>query len=131
MLLLSPEISAPGMAQHRIVPRAGTALSAAHPKYIGCWSDGSYGVLFVTAKKIKFGARGKWVRYADVTKNPDGKVYLLRLFNPGEFNFLSNVVSLSVDGERMQMTLYDSLEGFSKGNKRGWDTWYKDTCSAR
>ena len=131
LLLLSVGIGAPCFAERRNSPRSGKARANARPAYIGCWSDASYGVLHITARRIKFGDRGKWVRYADVSRNPDGKVYLLRLFNPGEFNFLSNVVSLSVDGERMWMNLYESLEDFSKGKKVGWDTWHRDKCSAR
>lgn len=131
VILLLFVVSVLCMAQHRRSSRVGNIRSTASPKYIGCWSDGSHGVLFVTAHTIKFGDRGKWVKYVDVTENPDGKLYLLRLFNLGDFNFLSNVVSLSLDEEKMQMTLYDSLKDFSRGKNSGWDTWYKDKCRIR
>ena len=109
-------------AQQSRLSSSQKSNSATTPNYFGCWSDGSGSFLFVRRQKIKYGQRGKWVKYADITETPDGKSYLLKLFNPGQFNFLSNIITLSRDGEKMQMTLYKSLTDYSKDKRLGWDT---------
>ena len=121
--------SMPCPAQHRQVARRGTARALpAH--FLGCWSDASGDTLSVAAGRIKYG-RGRWVRYAVLPVRPDDNLHLLRLFSPGEFNFLSNIISLSLEGEEMRMILYESLEHYSQGKKLGWATWHNDRCGAR
>jgi hypothetical protein len=127
-MLLGCGALTPHWAQRR--PARTDRVRASARPYVGCWSDASGDYLFVTAGKIKYG-RGRWVRYAELPERPGGKGYLLRLFSPGEFNFLSNVVSLSPDGGEMRMILYESFKDYTNGKKLGWGTWHKDRCGAR
>lgn len=109
------------------VCQAQPRRAAARPNYIGCWSDASGARLSVTAQKMRYG-RGKWVKYADLTKKRDGASYLLKTFAPGEFNFLSEVITVSLEGDKMQMTLYESLADYNSGKQLGRDTWYREQC---
>jgi hypothetical protein len=126
--LLVSGIMTPCQAQPRHALRK--AETQASPPYIGCWSDASGDYLSIAARRIKYG-RAKWVKYAKLPQHSGDNFYLLRLFSPGEFNFLSNIISLSLEGEEMRMTLYESLDDYSDGKKLGWATWYRDKCGAR
>ena len=100
---------------------------AARAEYVGCWSDGGGARLSVTARRMRHG-RSKWLRYSDVTERSDGKTYLLKTSGRGEFEFLSEVIALSLEGDAMRMTLYESMDDYSAGKQLGRNTYYKDTC---
>lgn len=114
-------------AQHRSASRKDEAQA---PPYIGCWSDASGDYLSIAARRIKYG-RAKWVKYAELPQPSGDNFYLLKLASPGEFNFLSNIITLFLEGEEMRMTLYESVGDYSSGKKLGWATWYRDKCGAR
>lgn len=127
LVLLLRGAAAPAQAQRRRAPAPSARQMVVPARYVGCWSDASGSSLSVTASRIRYG-RGKQVRYVDVTGEADGKPYLLRLSVPGEFNFLSEIISLSLEGDEMRMTLYKSMEDYTAGKQFGQDTWYRDRC---
>lgn len=98
--------------------------------YLGEWSNGRGDTLVIAGSTIKF-ANDKALKYRDITRVTNGKVFNLEIRSEGPFNYLTKFLHISMaEGEKsdeMKMTLHNSRKDAEDGqNSQGEATWYRD-----
>jgi hypothetical protein len=101
--------------------------AADEPCYIGSWSNGRGETLTITSQTIQF-ADNTPVRYRDITRATDGKMFQIQITAKGKVNaFPGKFLLINCESDEMKMS------GFASGADMQQDrgavsevTWFRD-----